>query len=92
MRFGIAQLCGMHYHEVIEFYEKNGRAPNRQELDRLRAVCVFYDEKELELDAPLTEASIEIMRTFCAEKTAMGIPHILMTRQEFIRKVLFKAE
>jgi hypothetical protein len=91
MRFGVAQCRGMQYRELIEFMQREARAPTRSELDALRIVYVFYDPAHLEADAANMESALAVLHRICAEKeAATGCPHKLITRGEFVKDALFK--
>jgi hypothetical protein len=97
MRFGIAQIRGLQYHEIIEFTQREGRVPNRMELDSLRSVYVFFNEEYLEIGENYAEKSKQLekskrlLQDLCEGKTRLtGISHILTTKSEFINRALFK--
>ena len=61
MRFGVAQMRGYAYHELIEFMQREGRPPDRAELDTLREVYIFYDPDMIEIDPSIRAASIALL-------------------------------
>ena len=93
MRFGVAQMRGYGYHELIEFMQREGRPPDRAELDTLREVYIFHDPDMIEMDATRREASIALLETVRkSREVASGIPHHLVTRDQFVEDVLFRDE
>ncbi len=93
MRFGVAQMRGYSYHELIEFMQRESRPPNRAELDTLREVYVFYDPNMIEIDAALRDASLALLETVRKSREATtGIPHHLVTRDQFVEDILFRNE
>jgi DNA polymerase elongation subunit (family B) len=93
MRFGIAQMRGFAYHELIEFIEREGRPPNRAELDTLREIYILHDPDMIEMDATLRDASIALLEAVRnSRETATGVPHHLITRDQFVENVLFRNE
>jgi len=56
MRFGVAQMRGYAYHELIELIEREGRPPDQTELDTLREVYIFHDPNMIEIDVALRDA------------------------------------
>ena len=93
MRFGVAQMRGYGYRELIEFMVREGRPPSRGELDTLREVIIFYDPAMLEMDQSNLKTSIAILENLKQRReSASGVPHRLMTRDEFVEQVLFRNE
>ena len=93
MRFGVAQMRGYGYHELIEFMQRESRPPIRAELDTLREVYIFYDSAMIEIDANLHDTSIAVLETVRkSREAATGVPHHLITRDQFVEEVLFRNE
>ena len=90
MRFGVAQMRGYNYHELIEFIQREGRPPDRAELDTLREVYIFHDPVMIEMDLNLCAASIAILEDVRqSREAASGVPHHRITRDQFVKEVLF---
>lgn len=94
MRLGVAQLRGLEYRELHDFKEREGRWPNRDELDRQRANYIFYDPNKLEKDAGQRTASIALLQSYVATRNG-GLkpgeaPFELLTREKFIKRILFR--
>jgi hypothetical protein len=93
MRFGVAHMRGYSYHELIEFMQRESRPPIRAELDTLREVYIFYDPDMIEIDANLRDTSIALLETVRkSREAATGVPHHLITRDQFVEEVLFRNE
>jgi hypothetical protein len=93
MRFGVAQMRGYGYRELIDFMMREARPPNRIELDTLRAVYIFYDPAMLEMDQSNTQTSIAILEDLRKQREEeTSVPHRLVTRDEFVEKILFRNE
>ena len=93
MRFGVAQMRGYNYHELIEFIQREGRPPDRAELDTLREVYIFHDPVMIEMDLDLCAASIAILEDVRqSREAASGVPHHRITRDQFVEEVLFRNE
>jgi hypothetical protein len=93
MRFGVAQMRGYGYHELIEFMSREGRPPDRAELDTLREVYIFHDPNMIEIDASLRTDAIALLDNVRqSREAATGVPHHLVTRDQFVEDVLFRDE
>jgi hypothetical protein len=93
MRFGVAQIRGYGYRELIDFMTREGRPPSRSELDDLREVIIFYDPQMIEMDQSNAAASLAILEAMRERReSASGVPHYLIVRDDFVETILFRSE
>jgi hypothetical protein len=93
MRFGVAQMRGYGYRELYEFIEREGRPPNRIELDTLLVVYIFFDPHMIEMDASRSDASIALLENVRkSREAAIGVSHRIITRDKFVEEILFRYE
>ena len=84
-RFGVAQLRGMKYHELVEFMEANDSTPTREELDVLRETYIFYHRDNLAVEAENINDAIALLQAHCSEKG-----YKLISQAEFVTKIFLK--
>ena len=84
-RFGVAQLRGMRYHELVEFMQSNNRAPTRDELDLLRETYIFYHRDNLAVEGENVNDAIALLQAHCNEKG-----YKLISQAEFVTKIFLK--
>lgn len=79
MRFGVAHIVGMSYHEIQDFNHAYHRFPTRQETEEVKYTVVFYNPDRLEaVDGGSYKNAIKLLRRYCTEKG-----YRLMTRGAF---------
>ncbi len=89
VRFGVAQLHGMTYQEIISALN-DGVALTHRDLNELKAAYAFYNPRDLEKSEDTYERSLALLQTMCAEREdATGVPHILIEKDDFVSSVLF---
>jgi hypothetical protein len=81
-RFGVYQLRGHDYSNLMEFAKRYHREIPREVLDKLKHEGIFYNSA----DGVCTDDEIAIMRTY-AEQHGLRF----LTMAEFIRKVFYRA-
>ena len=84
-RFGVAQLRGMRYHELVEFMQRNNRPPIREELDALRETYIFYHRDNLAVDGEDVDDAIATLKVHCDKHG-----YKLITQAEFVNEVFLK--
>jgi hypothetical protein len=84
-RFGVAQLGGMRYHELVEFMQSNNRAPTREELDLLRETNIFYHRDNLAVEGENVNDAIALLQAHCSEEG-----YKLISQAEFVTKIFLK--
>ncbi len=102
VRFGVAQLRGLDYNEITDALSAPLPGPPQQvgrekartltydDLNKLRVVYIFVNEKDFEIDELTYERSVHLLENIRAEREAIsGVPHIIMEKDFFVRYVLF---
>jgi hypothetical protein len=84
-RFGVAQLRGMKYHELVEFMQANNRSPTRDELDILRETYIFYHRANLAVEGEDVNDAIALLQVYCGKKG-----YKLISQTEFVTKIFLK--
>jgi hypothetical protein len=85
MRFGVAHVIGMSYHEIQDFKFTHHRFPTREETEAVRYTVMFYHPDRLEaVDGGSYKNAIRLLRRYCDEKN-----YRLMTRERFNREIVF---
>jgi hypothetical protein len=84
-RFGVAQLRGMKYYELVEFMQANNRPPARDELDALRDTYIFYHRANLAVEGEDVNDAIALLQAYCGEKG-----YKLISQTEFVTKIFLK--